>query len=59
MGAMGRKCSSWDFCVSLSFDGKQYSDIDHSELFTGKKICQVILSGIVQMNPDSLLAASR
>jgi len=48
-----------DFCGLLSFDGKQYSDLGHSELFTGKKICQVLLSGIVQMNPDSLLAASR
>jgi len=43
----------WDFCSSLSFDGKQFSDIGHSELFAGEKICQVLLSGIVQINPDS------
>ena len=47
-----------NFCgCSLYFDGRQCSDLGHSELFAGKKKnCQVILSGIVQINPDSLLA---
>jgi hypothetical protein len=59
-GAYGAKMFLWDFCrCSLSFDGKQYSDIGRSELLAGIKNCQMILSGIVLMNPDSRLAASR
>jgi hypothetical protein len=36
-GAHGSRMFLWDFCGSLSFDVRQYSDIEHSELFSGKK----------------------